>query len=110
MPILGYILLETKKDGVKLTATDLELAIQTEVEAEVKQGGQMTLPARILTEIVGNLSPATVEIRGQEGAAPAEITWRQPFRNSGSSGGRLPHPAPNKRENPSRRLRLMSHG
>ncbi len=74
MPILGYILLETKKDGMKLTATDLELAIQTEVEAEVKQGGQMTLPARILAEIVGNLSPATVEIKGQEGAAPAEIT------------------------------------
>src|SRR6266851_4696340 len=74
MPILGYILLETKKDGVKLTATDLELAIQTEVEAEIKQGGQMTLPARIFTEIVGNLGPATVEIKGQEGAAPAEIT------------------------------------
>src|SRR5574337_608233 len=74
MPILGYILMETKKDGVKLTATDLELAIQTDVEAEVKQGGQMTLPARIFTEIVGNLSPATVEIKGQEGAAPAEIS------------------------------------
>jgi DNA polymerase-3 subunit beta len=68
------MLVETKKDGLKLTATDLELAIQVEVEAEVKQGGQITLPARILTEIVGNLSPATVEIKGQEGAAPAEIS------------------------------------
>jgi len=63
MPILGYILLETQKDGVKLTATDLELAMQVEVAAEVKQGGQLTLPARILGEIVGNLPPATVEIK-----------------------------------------------
>src|SRR5437667_61929 len=46
MPILGYVLVETKKDGMKLTATDLELAMQVEVAAEVKQGGQLTLPAR----------------------------------------------------------------
>ena len=74
MPILGYILLETQKDGVKLTATDLELAMQVEVVAEVKQGGQLTLPARILSEIVGNLPPATVEIKAQEGSPQAEIS------------------------------------
>ncbi len=74
MPILGYILMETKKDGVKLTATDLELAIQVEIEAEVKQGGQMTLPARILSEIVGNLPAATVQIKAQEGSTQAEIS------------------------------------
>src|SRR5207247_2372478 len=34
MPILGYILLETQKDVVKLTATDLELAIQVKVADE----------------------------------------------------------------------------
>src|SRR5437773_7784450 len=74
MPILGYILLENQKDGVKLTATDLELAMQVEVSAEVKQGGQLTLPARILSEIVGNLPPATVEIKAQEGSPQAEIS------------------------------------
>src|SRR5438046_2274450 len=74
MPILGYILLETKKDGMKLTATDLELAMQVEVAAEVKQGGQLTLPARILGEIVVNLPPATVESKAQEGSPQAEIS------------------------------------
>src|SRR5438552_19212009 len=74
MPILGYILLETQKDGVKLTATDLELAMQVEVAAEVKQDGQLTLPARILSEIVGNLPPATVEIKAQEGSPQAEMS------------------------------------
>lgn len=74
MPILGYILVETMKDGIKLTATDLELAIQAEVEAEVKEGGQMTLPARILIEIVGNLPAATVEIKSGGNGTQAEIT------------------------------------
>jgi len=74
MPILGYVLMETQKDGIKLTATDLELAMQVEVAAEVKQGGQLTLPARILSEIIGNLPVATVEIKAPEGSTQAEIT------------------------------------
>src|SRR2546422_11362505 len=74
MPILGYIIMETQKDGIKLTATDLELAMQVEVAAEVKQGGQLTLPARILNEIVGNLPVATVEIKAPEGSTQAEIS------------------------------------
>lgn len=74
MPILGYVLLETMREGLRLTATDLELAIQVEIEAEVKQGGQITLPARILAEIVGNLPEATVELKHEEGAGQVEIT------------------------------------
>lgn len=74
MPILGYILLETMKNGVKLTATDLELAIQAEIDAEVKQGGQITLPARIFAEIVGNLPDAMVEIKSEHGSPQVQIT------------------------------------
>jgi len=73
MPILGYILLETMKNGLKLTATDLELAVQVEIDAEVKRGGQITLPARILTEIVGNLPDATVELKGTDTGNQVEI-------------------------------------
>src|SRR5256712_4481299 len=75
MPILGYILMETQKDGIKLAATDVDLAMQVEVAAEVKQGGQLTLPARILNEIVGNLPGATVEIKAREGGTEGEISW-----------------------------------
>src|SRR3989442_15368513 len=74
MPILGYVMMETKKDGIKLTATDLELAMQVEVAVEVKQGGQVTLPARILSEIVGNLPTAIVEIKAPEGSTQTEIS------------------------------------
>lgn len=74
MPILGNVLLETIKNGIKLIATDLELAIQAEVIAEVQEGGQITLPARILAEIVGNLPESTVELKVKDGATQVEIT------------------------------------
>src|SRR3989442_13356438 len=74
MPILGYVLMETKKDGIKLTATDLELAMQVERAAEVKQAGQVTLPARILSKIVVNLPAATAEIKAPEESTQTEIS------------------------------------
>lgn len=73
MPILGYILLETDKSSIRLTATDLELAIQVDIEAEIQESGQLTLPARILTEIVSNLPPSSVGIRADEGSTQTEI-------------------------------------
>lgn len=63
MPILSNVLLETKKDGVKFAATDLDHGIQTTIPAVVKKGGAITLPARLFTEIVSNLPPAQVQIR-----------------------------------------------
>src|SRR3989442_6842190 len=66
--------MKRKKDEINRTPTDLDLAMQVEVAAEVKQGGQLTLPARILSEIVGNLPVATVEIKAPEGSTQAEIS------------------------------------
>ncbi len=74
MPILGNVLLETTKSGVRFVATDLELAIQVEIPAKVQEGCNITLPARILAEIVGNLPDASVELKVKEGATQAEIT------------------------------------
>ncbi len=74
MPILGNILLETTKNGARLVATDLELAIQVEITAEVQEGGQITLPARILSEIINNLPEASVEIKVKETMTQVEIT------------------------------------
>jgi DNA polymerase III subunit beta len=74
MPILGNILMETTKNGVKLSATDLELGIESYVDATVSQEGAITLPARILTDIVTNLPAAQVKITVGEGEAKATIT------------------------------------
>lgn len=73
MPILANILLETRKDAVKLAATDLDHGIQTEIPAKVKRGGAITLPARLFAEIVANLPPAQVQLRGAESGTEVEV-------------------------------------
>jgi DNA polymerase-3 subunit beta len=73
MPILANILLETQKDAVKLAATDLDHGIQTLVPATVKKGGAVTLPARLLGEIVANLPDAPVQIRLAENGREVEV-------------------------------------
>jgi DNA polymerase-3 subunit beta len=74
MPILGNILLETAKNGVKMAATDLELGIECYTEVEVIKSGAITLPARILTDIVANLPEASVTVAVADGEAKAVIT------------------------------------
>lgn len=73
MPILAHLLLETTKDGLRVSATDLELGIRTQIAAKVEKGGRVALPARLLTEIVSNLPSSDVEIRVEEGTSQAEI-------------------------------------
>src|SRR2546428_559552 len=59
MPILGYVLMETQKDGIKLTATDLELAMQVEVAATVTQGGQVRRNGRRSVGIAKSAAPGS---------------------------------------------------
>ncbi len=73
MPILAHILLETRKDAIKLAATDLDHGIQTEIPAKVKKGGAITLPARLLAEIMANLPNAEVQIRAGEGTNEVDL-------------------------------------
>ncbi len=74
MPILGNILLETTPKGVKLAATDLELGIESYLSATVSEGGAITLPARILGDIVANLPEAPIDITLVEGESKVAIS------------------------------------
>ena len=64
LPILSNLLLETATDGLRVTATNLDLTITATVEAEVAQDGRTTVPARLLTDYVGSLAeaPCTLEL------------------------------------------------
>ena len=57
MPILANLLLTADKDGIKLTASDLEVALRIDIraEAEVKKPGTATIPAKKIFEIVRSL-------------------------------------------------------
>lgn len=51
LPILGNVLINASKKGVKLTATDLEVELQTQASVNVTEAGDSTLPARKLLDI-----------------------------------------------------------
>ncbi len=49
------VFLETLEEGLRLTVTDGEIAIQSIIPAEVREDGSALLPARLLGELVRNL-------------------------------------------------------
>src|SRR5512132_3643066 len=62
LPVLANILLETTDKGIKLSGTDLDIAVSTEVMADVDVAGAVTIPAKKLTEIARELPPAPVKM------------------------------------------------
>ena len=62
LPILSNILLEATKDGIRLSGTDLDIAVSTTGNASVDQEGAITLPARKLVEIVRELPSAAIRL------------------------------------------------
>ncbi len=52
MPVLGNVLLESTKEGLRLSATDLVLAVSGEIAAEVKKPGTIAVGAKDLFERV----------------------------------------------------------
>ncbi|GAC1462956.1 MAG: DNA polymerase III subunit beta [Chamaesiphon sp.] len=62
LPVLANILVETTEKGIRLSGTDLDIAVSTEVAADVESGGAVTIPAKKLTEIARELSPSPVKI------------------------------------------------
>jgi DNA polymerase-3 subunit beta len=62
LPILSNILLEATKDGIRLSGTDLDIAVSTTVAASVDEEGAITLPARKLVEIVRELPSAAIRL------------------------------------------------
>jgi len=55
IPILSNVLVQAKRDAVKLTATDLDIEIIETVPAEVTQDGAVTVAAHMLYDIVRKL-------------------------------------------------------
>jgi DNA polymerase-3 subunit beta len=62
LPVLSNILVEATHDGVRLSGTDLDIAVSTTVPASVDQEGSITVPARKLAEIVRELPNASIRI------------------------------------------------
>jgi DNA polymerase-3 subunit beta len=62
LPVLANILVETTERGIRLSGTDLDIAVSTEVQADVESSGAVTIPAKKLSEIARELPPSPVKI------------------------------------------------
>ena len=62
LPVLANILVETTEKGIRLSGTDLDIAVSTEVAADVEAMGAITIPAKKLSEIARELPPSPVKI------------------------------------------------
>ncbi len=70
LPVLSNILIEAGKDGLRLSGTDLDIAVSTTVAAEVDEEGALTLPAKKLSDIARELpsSPVRITSAGEQRA------------------------------------------
>lgn len=62
LPILEHLLMAAEDDRLRITATDLEIGLECYVEAKVVEPGSMTVPAKIIAELLGSLPEADVAI------------------------------------------------
>ncbi len=82
LPVLANVLLATDEGRLRLAATNLELGISCWIGAQIQEEGSITVPARLLTDLIStlpndnvllsvNLSTCTLTVRC--GASSTEI-------------------------------------
>jgi DNA polymerase-3 subunit beta len=52
MPILANVLISATKDGLSVTASDLEVELVARAQTEVEEGGEITVPGRKILDIL----------------------------------------------------------
>ncbi len=66
LPVLNNILVKTEKGGLKLSATDLEIGINTWIGAKVDSDGAITVPAKLLVDYITNNNDKKIDISQKE--------------------------------------------
>lgn len=62
MDILECILIDAGNDGIKLTANDMEIGIETIINGEIEEQGMVAIEAKFLSEVVRKLPDSDVTI------------------------------------------------
>src|SRR5574344_2046554 len=77
-PVLYNILIETLEDNkIRLTATDLVFTVITKTDAQIEEMGNITLPAKKLSEIVSKLGNELVTFETEENGTNVNITCKK---------------------------------
>lgn len=74
LAILGNILLEAKGQELRLAATNLQFSIDCWIAADITKEGAITVPARLLAEMVGKLPGGKVSLELSERTQTLQLT------------------------------------
>lgn len=66
LPVLNNILFKTEGGRLKLSSTNLEVAINTWVGGRIEEEGELTVPARLINDYVNNLSTDQITITSED--------------------------------------------
>ena len=91
LPITQHVLIASDAGRIKLSATNLEIAISTWIGAEVEAEGGITIPARLLTDFINSLEPQTISVKTLEAGTGIEIKGdRTNATMNGADAGEFP--------------------
>jgi DNA polymerase III subunit beta len=71
--LLGGILLEAGDGALRLSATDMEISVQTSSPAEVEEEGRVVIPARIFNDIVRSLPGGSFSLEHDESGGTVRL-------------------------------------
>ena len=74
LPVTQNVLLSVDQSMLKLSATNLEVAITTWTGAMVEEEGSITVPARLLSEFVSSLPNDRIDMELQPGTGVLQLT------------------------------------
>jgi DNA polymerase-3 subunit beta len=66
LPILSNFLIETQKDNLRLTATDLNIGISCVIPVDIQEQGAITIPIRRFSSIIRELSEDDLWLTAQK--------------------------------------------
>jgi len=66
LPILSNMLLETKKDSMRLYTTDLDIGISCEIAVNIIEDGAITIPAKRFAEVIRELPSGDIIIHARK--------------------------------------------
>lgn len=62
LPVLANVLLSVEENRLKLAATNLDIAISCYIGAQVQEAGALTVPARLLQDLISSLPSGVIEL------------------------------------------------
>src|SRR5919202_4169046 len=75
--LLGGILLEAAEEQVRLSATDMEVSIQTSSPARVDERGKVVIPARIFNDVVRSLPEGELVLSYDSSGGAVRLSARE---------------------------------